>query len=362
MLRILAIGTDRSLLDPESSSFARQKRYYQDAMVDIILLCSGPAAEVRKGGIHVMTAGGKNKGHALLRALALINRLALRSAYDLVSVQDPHWSGFVGHFAVFRSHAPLYLQDHSGFFGRKPFSLIERVFARYSWFLARHAARIRVVSRRSLEGLVQRGISADRIDVIPVYSAVTRTSERTHREKAKILFSVGRLEPEKGYEACLRAWALLPELEGAFVIAGDGRERRRYERLCEELGITSRVRFVGFQKQLDSYWKDADVYIQPSFFEGWGRTFLEAAAWHLPIIAGPVGLVGEVLESNASVLLMEPGNPLSIAQAIKRLWSDKHLRIQFGETAFQAGQQHGRSEQELIDAIRAGFVRAVAGK
>lgn len=358
MLKILAIGTDRSLLDPMTPAFARQERYYDGAQVDIVLLSSGTLQEVTKAGIHVIAPGGKNKAHALLRALSLVRRYATARAYDVISVQDPQWSGFVGHFGAFLSGSPLYLQDHSGFFARAPFSFVEHCFSPYSWFLARHAARIRVVSRRSVEGLMQRGVLADRIDHIPVYSTITGISTRSHRNPPRILFSVGRLEPEKGYEPCLRAWALLPELEGAFVIAGDGRERSKYERLCEELGITSRVRFVGFQKQLDSFWSEADIYIQPSFFEGWGRTFLEAAAWHLPIAAGPVGLVGDILLPDESVLVFEPGNPVSMANVIKRLWNEADLRVRLGEAAFRAGKERSLSEETLVEAVRTSLVRA----
>lgn len=357
MLRILAIGTDRSLLDPTSFAFTRQERYYQDLKVDILLLCSGPATEATKGNIRVMTAGGKNKVHTLVRTLALVRRLIARHKYDLVSVQDPLWSGLVGHVAVFGSSIPLYLQDHSGFFGRKPFSWIERIFARYSWLLARRATRIRVVSKRSKDGLIRRGIAADRIDQIPVYCSLTGVATRVHRTTPTTLFSVGRLEREKGYEACLRAWALLPELEGVFVIAGDGSERPVYERLCQELGIASRVRFVGFQKQLDPFWLEADVYIQPSFFEGWARAIHEAAAWHLPIATSPIG-AGDILMPDASVLLFEPGNPVSIAAVIKRLWSDADLRIRLGEAAFQAVRSQAPSEEVLVEAVRTSLARA----
>jgi glycosyltransferase involved in cell wall biosynthesis len=137
--------------------------------------------------------------------------------------------------------------------------------------------------------LVRRGISCERIEVSPPGIRRPRVTARPLRERPPRVTYLGRIERYKRLDVMLKAVAPLvrayPELEVAVI--GRGRDRERIERLADELGLSSRTRFLGFvdDDERDRCLADSRVCVCASEKEGWGLTVIEANAVGTPVVA-----------------------------------------------------------------------------
>ncbi len=156
-------------------------------------------------------------------------------------------------------------------------------------------------------------------------------------ENTPVIACVGSLESVKGHETLLRAVSLIPE--AVLVLAGDGPLWGQLHALAEELGIASRVRFLGKRMDVPQILKAADLYVQPSQWEGFGIAVLEAMAAAKPILASNVPGLAHVI-GNAG-LLFPVGDADQLAQRITMLLADKALRQQLADSAQQRARTFG---------------------
>ena len=75
---------------------------------------------------------------------------------------------------------------------------------------------------------------------------------------------------------------------------GSGPEERKLKNLAKKLGLENAVEFAGWQNDLTSFYKTANLFIQTSFFEGYGLALVEAGLSEIPIITTPVGIASEL--------------------------------------------------------------------
>lgn len=142
-------------------------------------------------------------------------------------------------------------------------------------------------------------LPADRVHRIPNAVDVARFAvprDQSARETlcpgaTFVALFVGRLEPIKNLPVLLQAWArALREDDGAWLLlAGEGRERKRLESLARELGVASRVRFLGNVDHVERLAPLADIAVLPSLREGLSNAMLECMACGLPMVASRVG-------------------------------------------------------------------------
>ena len=161
-------------------------------------------------------------------------------------------------------------------------------------------------------------------------------------DDAPLALALGRLHRNKGLDILIRAAASIPEL---FVwIAGEGDERATLQRLTEELGLTERVKFLGWRSDRASLFKTADLCVYPSREEPFGNVVVEAWASGTPLIAtastGPKWLVRDGEDA-----LMTPVDDVNaLAAGITRLLAAPELRA----SLIAAGQR--RIKEEFSEA------------
>ena len=149
-----------------------------------------------------------------------------------------------------------------------------------------------------------------------------------------VVGAVARLSPEKGLDVLLRAVARL--VEGGtplrVVLAGDGPQRGRLERLAEQLGIAERVEFRGEVPHdvVPSVLAELDMFAMPSLAEGFGVAALEAQAMELPVVASCVHGIPDAVVDGRTGLLTPPGDVGALSEAIARLAGDAELRAEMG--------------------------------
>ena len=152
---------------------------------------------------------------------------------------------------------------------------------------------------------------------------------------------VGRIQPLKGVDLAVSAFALAGDPNARLVIVGgpSGRhgaeEVGRIEAMVRDLGLTDRVRFVAPQPHhlLSTYYRAADVVLVPSRSESFGLVALEAAACGTPVLAARVGGLQTITEDGRSGLLIEGRDPAVWGAELRRLFQDPALAASMGEYA-----------------------------
>jgi glycosyltransferase involved in cell wall biosynthesis len=147
--------------------------------------------------------------------------------------------------------------------------------------------------------------------------------------QALVVGAVGRLAPEKGLSFLIEALAALRRARNlplALVLVGDGPERPILERQVERLRLSDQIRFLGFQRQLETIYPAFDVLAMPSLEEASPMALLEAMACGCPVVASAVGGVPEILAQGRCGLLVEPAAPPALARSLAQLAANPALR------------------------------------
>jgi colanic acid/amylovoran biosynthesis glycosyltransferase len=155
-------------------------------------------------------------------------------------------------------------------------------------------------------------------------------------EDGAILF-IGRLVPEKGEAVLVEAAALLAERGHSVnvTIAGDGPSRRDIEHHAKRLGVASRTSFPGAvgQDDIHAMYAGASIFCLPSFAEGVPGVLMEAMAMELPVVTTRITGIAELVDDDHNGLLVSPGRPDELADALERLLVDPALRREMGSHA-----------------------------
>jgi glycosyltransferase involved in cell wall biosynthesis len=155
-----------------------------------------------------------------------------------------------------------------------------------------------------------------------------------------VVGTVAHLSPEKGLYYLVEAAALIPDVHTRlrFVLVGDGECRPALENQVRDRGLESCFHFAGFQNRPARYLETFDIFVLPSLSEGLSSAILTAMATSLPVIATDVGGIPELVTSGENGILVPPGDPISLGEAIQELADDPLA-------CFRMGQQ-GRSRVE----------------
>ncbi len=164
-----------------------------------------------------------------------------------------------------------------------------------------------------------------------------------------VVLVVAHLIAEKGVDVAIRSMALLPE-DVVLWIAGQGRVAGELQSLTTELGLASRVRFLGNQRRVEPFMQAADCLACPSVWgEAVGLSNLEALASGLPVIASAVGGIPEFIEDGHNGYLFQPGDALALAERIGRLRRDVDGRRTMACNARATAVEHFSVDARISD-------------
>lgn len=151
------------------------------------------------------------------------------------------------------------------------------------------------------------------------------------RDHFVILF-VGRLVRKKGVDVLINALRKLRTVDHRYRmwVIGDGQDRERLEQLCQRLGVSDLVKFLGRvpNDELREYYAAADLFVAPSVVDQWGDTegqgvvLLEAMSAGIPVLASRVGGIVDVIEDGVNGMLFEAGNSSALAARIEQYATD----------------------------------------
>jgi glycosyltransferase involved in cell wall biosynthesis len=146
---------------------------------------------------------------------------------------------------------------------------------------------------------------------------------------------VGNIRPLKGHENLIAAAALLKEYVQDFFIASVGGEKNagdldRVSASAMTAGLSDHIRFLGRRDDARSFIAASDVFVNPSNVEGLPLVVLEALALARPVVATAVGGVPSVVIDGETGMLVPPGNPQALADALAAMLGDPE-RDRFGK-------------------------------
>lgn len=147
------------------------------------------------------------------------------------------------------------------------------------------------------------------------------------------IITVGRLAYQKDHVTLLRAFALaLRRVQARLVLVGQGPLHGELVTLAEELGISDKVLFAGWQENPFAWMANADLFVLSSRFEGFGNVVIEAMACGLPVVStdcpsGP----NEILANGDAGILVPVGDVHALADAICLVLENSELREQLAD-------------------------------
>jgi glycosyltransferase involved in cell wall biosynthesis len=233
----------------------------------------------------------------------------------------------------------LHDYDYEQFCRSLPAPLLAGV--RWMFRTADHVIVLGEEARRTATGLLR--VPAERVSVLP--NAVPAPTPVPARAAApvQILF-LGQLSQRKGVHDLINALDQpgMRVLPWRATIAGGGPHQEAFERQLASTGIAERVSMPGWvdRPTILDLLNRADILVLPSYAEGMAMSVLEGMAHGLCVVCTPVGALGEVIESERSGLLIQPGSVSQLANALARAVEDDALRARLGAGAkerFQCG-------------------------
>jgi glycosyltransferase involved in cell wall biosynthesis len=202
--------------------------------------------------------------------------------------------------------------------------------------------KIVTVSEYVRQYLISEGISSEKITAIPTgidpeqfspdKAAAVLREELKLSPDIPLVGTIAILRRKKGHHVLLNAIPLVLEKipEAVFIFAGDGPQKQNILNRISELGLLNKVVMLGLRKDIPDILKSIDVFVLPTLQEALGTSFLEAMAMGKPVIGTNVGGVGEVIKDGVNGYLVEPDNPVALADAIIKMFRDKEKAGQMG--------------------------------
>jgi 1,2-diacylglycerol 3-alpha-glucosyltransferase len=330
-LKILMIATDRNVLVEGSAVSERMKDY--GALVEEmhIVLLSDHSHGLKEAQIAKnVWVYPTNSSFTLLRPLdaaqigkKLVYERHFVRGQSVIVAQDPFECGWAGMKVQKKWHLPLEVQLHTDPFSPYFSGFQNQVRKFYAHKILRSAERVRCVSRAVAEKL-SGSVDREKIFVLPIFvdKEKVMSGQVSFDLHARfswhfILLAVARLTSEKNLGMALEVLADVRKQfpDTGLVVVGTGPEESHLKALVKKLNLEGTVEFAGWQNDLTSFYKTANLFIQTSLFEGYGLALVEAGLNGLPVVTTPVGIVEE-LENGKDAYICSVGDVETFSKAI----------------------------------------------
>jgi glycosyltransferase involved in cell wall biosynthesis len=178
-----------------------------------------------------------------------------------------------------------------------------------------------------------------------------------------VVGTVGRLAEQKALHILLEATPhLLKEDPSTRVLlVGEGPLHKTLESRAKQLNITDSVTFARYQSDMVSLYRAMDVFVLPSRHEGFGIVSIEAMAMGVPVVGTKVMGTIDVVQDGLTGLLIPFGDPIALASAVSRLFSEPSLKQKLCENANKYVREY-YSRESVTAKIESLYCELVQGR
>lgn len=223
---------------------------------------------------------------------------------------------------------------------------------RLGWYMIKlvkkyypYADEVTVISKGIAKSLAKLGIQKSQVIYNPIF---TEAGPPVQTERHFTFINVARLEPQKNQALLLKAFAKIQDKDCCLIILGIGYLDETLKNLASALEIENRIRFEGFQKDVNWYLARSDCFVFSSDYEGLGNVIIEALQAELPVIStdcpsGPREILAPDSDSGALIttgieyapfgVLTPVGKVDELATAMQRMMEDEDMRNNYRNLA-----------------------------
>ncbi len=312
MIKVLDINLDRKVFEPGSAVETRMIEYgklFEELHILTLTKSSMKFKDKQIApNVWVYSTNSFSRWFYVFDAIRMGKKIVFDKKFvrgrSVISAQDPFETGYIGLRIKNKWRIPLFIQLHTDPFSPFFTGFINFLRKRIARSVLKKADGLRVVSE-SLGQAIQKKFSYDsnRMTVLPIYVERSRIENASVKFDLHsrfgwhfILLAVSRLTPEKNIPMMLEVLKKLVVLfpDTGLVIVGDGPDMNSLKLKAKSLQLENNVAFVGWQEDLASYYKTANLFIQTSNFEGYGLSLIEAGISGLPVVTTAVGVANDL--------------------------------------------------------------------
>ncbi|MBU0648610.1 glycosyltransferase [Patescibacteria group bacterium] len=333
-MKVLMISTDQTILGQGSKSFKRMlwQASLVESLIVLVLKNYQNNEPVTENNLKIFGLKSTHRSVQWLEAKQLGVNLIKKYQPDVVSCQDPFYTGYLGYILSRGKKMGLNIQLHGDFFSsrfwrRENFSNYIKYFLGLK--MLQHADSIRVVSKRIEDSIVERGVAREKI--IKVSIPVSEMPLGGDGAEAADFFAfknrfiyAGRFSREKNLSLLIKSFAQHAKnhkADGLYLI-GDGVMKQELMHEVALIGLGDNIKFFGWQENLKSFFTRARALVLPSFYEGWSRVCVESLLNRVPVIMTDVGCAGELVRDGVNGIVVPVNDKNFLTKAISRLSED----------------------------------------
>jgi glycosyltransferase involved in cell wall biosynthesis len=233
--------------------------------------------------------------------------------------------------------------------------LVSRWYYKFCVNLCKKADKVITISEYSKNKIIEiLKIPEEKIKVI--YCGVDHNrffpKKRKRNKKIKIGF-LGGLTKQKNAINLIKAFNILADKNAELIIGGGGKEQRNLFEYAKKNEIKN-IKFLGYvpDKDLPDFYRNLDLFVYPSFHEGFGLPILEAMACGCPVICSNRESLPEVV-GNAGILI-DPKDVGEISKEITRVMKDENLRKRMSQEGIKQANKFnwGIFSKEMLAAYK----------
>jgi glycosyltransferase involved in cell wall biosynthesis len=239
-------------------------------------------------------------------------------------------------------------------FGLSASNLVFRFFLGARNAILRRADAFSAITDGVAEELASAGVQPHVVHRVPNcvdtgrFFPVDEREKRSIRNKlgippqSKVVIYTGRLVSYKGLPLLLRAWPALRSKypEARLLLVGTGgldihNCEDDLKGFVEDHDLADTVTFTGSVENVPEYLQASDIFAFPTENDAFPSSLIEAMSCRLPVVATPVGAIGNILQDGQNGLMVTPGDLDGLRQALDRLLLDDSLALRLGETGWR---------------------------
>lgn len=271
-----------------------------------------------------------------LRTFFFLREKLAKSRFDRV-ISNGEWINSFVYLSSFGITPGLFFADHCN-----PQRMKQSPFAWLDKWTYKRVAGVLVLSEAARQKIIQRYCQKN----VHLLKNPVELLKPVNIGKENVIISMGRLSPEKGQDILLKAFALI-DCNWLLYILGEGEMRGKLEALAQHLGIESRVKFWGNQKDIAYYLSKSKIFVLPSHTENFPMALLEAMSIGLPCVVTDCmawRASDDFIRDGENGIKVPVDNPQALAEGLKRLIESDQLQKKYSSESLKIREKFDLSQ------------------